>query len=296
MPIALVWGIPAIVCALAPALHAQTPPPVKTCTLSCEDAKATGQFSTALGFNTSASGLHSTALGDSCAASGKSSTALGHHTSASQYSTSMGCELPVVVRGRDPGGVHLSLITVAPGVLADKTTAANTGTAFGYFTQATGEYSTVFGNYIGTAEKESLAVSGKVHASNVHLFADDRLAANVVIVNNRSSMLAGVRALELVEYGPSASLCAHRGIDARACSDGGLRTVGLLASSVADAMPDALSTTDVSLHLTDYKDGSSASQTSPRVAEDVEQIRSLDVAALLANLVGSIQVRRKMSG
>ena len=109
-------------------------------------------------------------------------------------------------------------------------------------------------------------------------------------------MLAGVRALELVEYGPSASLCAYRGIDARACSDGGLRTVGLLASGVADAMPDALSTTDVSLHLTDYKDDSSASQTSPRVAEDVEQIRSLDVAALLANLVGSIQVRRKMSG
>lgn len=101
---ALVLGIPAIVCALAPVLNAQTPPPVKTCMLSCEDAKATGQFSTALGFNTSASGLHSTALGDSCAASGKSSTALGHHTSASQYSTSMGCELPC----RSVNGTRLS--------------------------------------------------------------------------------------------------------------------------------------------------------------------------------------------
>ena len=183
--------------------------------------------------------------------------------------------------------------TDAPaGVLADKTTAANTGTAFGYFTQATGEYSTVFGNYIGTAEKESLAVSGKVHASNVHLFADDRLAANIAVVNNRSSMLAGVRALKLVEYGPSANLCSHRGIDASACSDGGLRTVGLLASSVADAIPDALSTTDVSLHLTDFEDSSSTTQVSPRVAEEVERIRSLDVATLLANLVGSIQVRQ----
>ena len=67
-------------------------------------------------------------------------------------------------------------------------------------------------------------------------------------------------------------------------------------AAVSEAPHHALSTTDVSLHLTDYKDDSSASQTSPRVAEDVEQIRSLDVAALLANLVGSIQVRRKMSG
>eukprot|EP01046_Picozoa_sp_COSAG06_P091841 COSAG06_NODE_38108_length_427_cov_0.820122_1_plen_91_part_01 len=39
-----------LACVLLPAVHAQAP--VKACTLSCEDAKATGQFSTALGFNT----------------------------------------------------------------------------------------------------------------------------------------------------------------------------------------------------------------------------------------------------
>lgn len=179
----------------------------------------------------------------------------------------------------------------ASAVATDKTTAANTGTAFGYFTQATGEYSTVFGNYIGTAEKESLAVSGNVHARNVHLFADDRLTTNVTTVQNRSSMLVQLRGVELVEYGPSASLCGHRGLDASACADPALRTVGLLGSSVADAMPEAMTTSEVSLHLTDYKDSSSASQSSSRVAEDVERIRSLDVSALLTRLVGSVQVR-----
>lgn len=151
------------------------------------------------------------------------------------------------------------------------------------------------GNYISTGEKESLAVSGNVHARNVHLFADDRLAANITTIQNRSSMLERLRRIQLVEYGPSARLCAHRDIDDSACADDDLRRVGLMASSVADAMPNALSKPDVSLHLTDNEDELSSSQTIDRGVEDIERIHSLDVAALLANLVGSIQVRHAKS-
>ena len=94
--------------------------------LCAEAAVVGGQCTTLSCFNTSATGLHATALGDGCVASGKGGTALGHFTTAGPYGTAMGYR------------------TVASG---------SSATAFGYFTSAAGEYSTVFGNYIGTTEK-----------------------------------------------------------------------------------------------------------------------------------------------
>jgi hypothetical protein len=241
--------------------------------LSCQGTNASGAYSTALGFGSAATGDHATALGDTCIASGHSSSALGHHTSAGMYSTAAGY----------------------------KTVADKTGTAFGYFTTATGEYSTVMGNYIGTTEKESLAVSGNVHARNIHLVAEDRLATNVTAAprDRGQSMLAELRRLELVEYSPSAHVCAHRyGLSARDCAAAtGLRQVGLLASRLQAAMPDTVTTTQTSLHLIDAASmhtptptrGQQQEREEPRVLESVAGVRSLDVAALLTRLVGSAQ-------
>ena len=110
----------------------------------------------------------------------------------------------------------------------------------------------------------------------MHIFADDRLASNITAVTERSSMLAELRALELVEHSPSPSLCAHKGVDAQRCGAAELRSVGMLASRVASAMPAAVATTTTSLRLDDGQ-------------EAVENVRSLDMAALLTRMVGSIQ-------
>ena len=126
------------------------------------------------------------------------------------------------------------------------------------------------------ADRAARGFASQVHAQNVHLFADDRLASNVTAVTDRSSMLAELRELEVVEHSPSPSLCAHRGIDAQRCGAAELRSVGLLASRIASAMPAAVATTTTSLRLDDGQ-------------EAVENVRSLDVAALLTRMVGSIQ-------
>ena len=265
----------ALLAALCAVQHAAADRGAAPCPLSCSDTVASGAFSTALGLNTTASGNHSTAAGDGCVASGKSATAIGHMTTAGPYSTAMGY----------------------------KTAAASTGTAFGYFTSATGMYSAAFGNYVGTTERESLIVSGKVHARNIQLFAEDRLAANVTAVHDRAAMLSQLRDLQIAEWSPSPGLCAHRGISAERCASPELRSVGLLASGVEAAMPAAVTATATSLRLTagrgakvlhNVKDRAghaqpAAEESDPPVVEVVDNVRSLDVAALLARMVGSIQ-------
>ena len=242
------------------------------CPIDCSGTNASGHGSTSLGFNTTASGEYSFAAGNGCVASGLEAVAFGHMTNAGPHSIAMGY----------------------------KTVATHNGAAFGYMTSATGLYSAAFGNYVGTTERESLIVSGKVHASNIHIFAEDRLAANVTALpaRDRAAMLSQLRALELTEWSPSPKLCAHRGVSAHRCAAPELRSVGLLASRVEAAMPAAVKTTSTTLHLTEQaaagRQSSSSSSSEPAPApapasESLENLRSLDVAALLTRLVGSVQ-------
>lgn len=243
------------------------------CPLECASTNASGQFAVALGLNTTASGEYSVAVGLSCTATDKSAVALGHMTSAGAYSTAMGY----------------------------KTFASHTGTAFGYMTSATGLYSAAFGNYVGTTERESLIVSGKVHAQNIHIFAEDRLVTNVTAARNHSAMLSQLRALELAEFSPSPEFCTHRGISAQRCSAQELRSVGLLASRLESAMPAAVVRTGTSLNLAanpadrslkqqqQQQPPNDAGEEKRQASERIDNIRSLDVSALLAHMIGSIQ-------
>merc|ERR1719345_319090 len=146
-------------------------------TLSCENTNAIGGFSTAIGHTTSASGFSSTAMGDETTAFGDFSTAMGHATNAS-------------------------------GVFS---------TAIGSVTTAVGDFSTAMGHSITANEKESLAVSGNVHAKNVQIRADNRIAAHIRPVDT-TSMLDAVRQLQVVEHGHSANYCTHLGLSEQDCA------------------------------------------------------------------------------
>ena len=92
---------------------------------------------------------------------------------------------------------------------------------------------------------------------------------------------------------PSVALTVHA--NAQHCAAPALRTVGLLASRVGAAMPAAVKTTATSLQLAAPAAPSVvATETDTeipesKILEDVQDMRSLDVAALLARMVGAIQ-------
>ncbi len=112
------------------------------------DGANVGDYSTAMGSNTTASGYYSTAMGASTTASGSYSTAMGDITTASgSYSTSMG------------------YFTTASGyystAMGYKTTADGyRSTAMGDNTTASGWYSTAMGNYVSTNGKSGSFIIG----------------------------------------------------------------------------------------------------------------------------------------
>lgn len=246
-------------------------------------SSASGPGSTAMGLSSTASGRWSTAMGDSSRASGRESTAMGFFSQAAgTQSTAMNTQ------------------TIARGAGA---------TSMGAATEATADFSVAMGSYVEATELESLVTSGNIFANNVNLRIEGRLAANVTDVRDTTSMLEQLRALQLVEYSPSRNLCAHKGIAASVCDGGQLRTVGLLSSQVAAAIPEAV-TSGSSLRLTDAatdplrnaalqvqarSDGSGVHTTAPtpRVLESVEGVKSLDLQALLTRVVGAIQALDK---
>ena len=115
---------------------------------------ATGDYSTAIGQNTTASGYFSTAMGSYTSASGSESTAMGNSTNASgNYSTAMG-------QNTTASGYFST-------AMGNSTTASNNGsTSMGSYTSASGDYSTAMGNlttasgYFSTAMGNSTTASG----------------------------------------------------------------------------------------------------------------------------------------
>ena len=107
---------------------------------------ATGNLSTAMGYNTTASATISTAMGSSTAASGIGSTAMGRVTSASgDHSTAMG--LGTVASGN-------SSTTMGSSTQA----AGDSSTAMGRLTEASGVYSTAMGQGTLALARNSLAI------------------------------------------------------------------------------------------------------------------------------------------
>ena len=186
------------------------------------------------------------------------------------------------------------------------------GTALGFWTVASGQAATALGQStsahcgggyactaagwnINNTESQSLAVSGNVHAKNVKLFGSDARLAGAVADADTAQMLAAVKKLRVVERAPSDNYCRHMGRDPVAC--GKDRAVGLLAQQVAGVIPGAVGS-GASLTLVDAvnytvmeaaADPRNHTPLPPNVLEEVDAVLGLDVHALLAQLVGSVQ-------
>ena len=113
---------------------------------------ATGDYSTAMGYGTTASGNRSTAMGYYSEASGYASTAMGSDTTASyDYSTAMGNG----TTGSGYASTAMGYYTTASG---------NNSTAMGYFTTSSGNNSTAMGNGL-TASDFASVVIGQYNSS-----------------------------------------------------------------------------------------------------------------------------------
>ena len=108
---------------------------------------ATGDYSTSLGYNTTASGFNSTAMGSTTVAFGQSSTAMGIGTTASgQNSTAMGNSTTASGLSSTAMGNNTSALADYSTAMGNGTTASGqNSTAMGINTIASGQYSTAMG-------------------------------------------------------------------------------------------------------------------------------------------------------
>ena len=147
----------------------------------------------------------------------------------------------------------------------------------GIGTHAVASASAAFGKGITANVTESLALSGTAYASNFLLHdCDARLVKNVQDTDP-VTMLHATEKLRVVTHEPSDNACRHRGRAAADCARD--RSTGLLAQQVGEVLPGAVRS-GTSLKLVDG---------GGRVLEHVPDVASLDVRALLAQLVGSVQ-------
>ena len=267
---------------------------------------ATGLFSTSMGARTKASGPFSTAMGGFTTASGLDSTSMGARTIASGiYSTSSGYgtvakgEAASAMGGRStasgPYSASLGYATAAVG---------ESSTAMGGFTVAAGSYSTAMGYSVQTNENEILGVSGKVYANSFLRHADSRLYTNVTTANP-SRMLANIRRLRVVDMAASENYQRARsgitplGKDKGDCESGTCApksprlSPGLLAQEVEVVIPSAVhSGTSMKLFAPEDKENPDRPlQRDARqvLLEEVNGVKSIDIAAIQAQQVGAIQ-------
>ena len=116
------------------------------------DAVNIGNYSVALGTNTTARGNAATALGDGSIASGYASTALGEGSRASgNASTATGEGTRASGNAATAMGINTTASGTATAALGFHTTASGShSTALGFYTTASGAYSTALGNSAST--------------------------------------------------------------------------------------------------------------------------------------------------
>lgn len=115
-------------------------------------ATATGDYSTALGYDTIASENYSTALGNSAQATGESSTALGRQANASGVSSTA---LGYLAQATGESSAALGHRATASGV---------SSMALGHQAKATGDYSTALGYLANASAQYSIAVGNNASA------------------------------------------------------------------------------------------------------------------------------------
>ena len=128
---------------------------------------ASSNYSTAMGASTAASGDYSTAMGGSTTASGGTSTAMGGSTTASgDYSTAMGKSTTASGNYSTAMGKSTTASALHSTAMGTSTTASGgTSTAMGYATTASGGASTAMGSYTTASGTYSTAMGGVTTAS-----------------------------------------------------------------------------------------------------------------------------------
>ena len=121
---------------------------------------STGDYSTAMGYETTASGGSSTAMGSNTTASGGSSIAMGYDTKASSLgTTAMGFGSTASADISTAMGNYTTASGLNSTAMGAVTAASgNTSTAMGNYTTATGDNSTAMGNNTSTSGGNSTAM------------------------------------------------------------------------------------------------------------------------------------------
>ena len=130
--------------------------------------------------------------------------------------------------------------------------------------------SAAFGKGITANKTESLALSGTAYAKDPRFINDVRLVQDEKTIDP-ATMLRDTKKLQVVSHAPY-NLCRHQGRDPADCARD--RSVGLRS------LPAGAVSSGTALTLA-VRGG--------RVIEQVDDVQSLDVRALLAQLVGSVQ-------
>lgn len=149
---------------------------------------AFGDYSTAMGSNSTAWGVHSTAIGENTTARGKSSTALGGNTTARGiYSATMGNN----TTASGPYSTAMGNGTTADGnqstAMGYITTAVgNSSFAMGWNTVASGDYSTAMGIYTIASGKNSTAMGNSTIASGNYSIA---MGSNTFAIGSYSTAM-----------------------------------------------------------------------------------------------------------
>ncbi len=152
-----------------------------------------GQYSTALGFNTTASGESTTAMGEETIASAKGATALGSQTTASgQFSTAMGSltsasgnKSTAMGYSSEASGEASTALGYFARALGDKATALGdsttasgyASTAMGFKTRAKGNYSTTIGSFVTANGVGTLMIGDKSVSAPLVNNANNRFVA-----------------------------------------------------------------------------------------------------------------------
>ena len=141
----------------------------------------------------------------------------------------------------------------------------------GIGTCAVASASAAFGKGVTANKTESLALSGTAYAKDPRFINDVRLVQDEKTIDP-ATMLRDTKKLQVVSHAPSDNLCRHQGRDPADCARD--RSVGLRS------LPAGAVSSGTALTLADR---------GGRVIEQVDDVQSLDVRALLAQLVGSVQ-------
>ena len=136
-----------------------------------------GNYSTAMGTNTTASGIYSTAMGLQTTASGSYSTAMGRNTTASgNYSTAMGYNTNASGNYSTAMGWHTTASgSYSTAMGANTLAGGSNSTAMGYNSTASGNYSTAMGYNTSASANRSTAMGSLTNASG---YASTTMGAN----------------------------------------------------------------------------------------------------------------------